>query len=319
MDLDNGEELDFVKDIALNGDVILVVGEQKVSLRAHSQCLVCSSKVFSAMLGPHWSEGKNLSQESPKEIPLIEDDAHALYAICCVIHHRNDLVPATFSPRQLLQIAIEVDKYDLHTALLYARAQWLQNKRNTTDPIELAYLMAAAFLFDDMEMFREHALALILQHHGSYIKLLEDSPLCQILPTNTTCLLEERRNRLRAEVGEILLKEAENSCSCGWGKSRSSRYRDLLSEYTPLKMLEAPISQVIERIKTVSKDCMKRELHQAPSGFGSSTYAKSYYHEPAEYITALAEKVETAKRRASICLDCVRSNGGTESCRFKHE
>ncbi|UKZ78405.1 hypothetical protein TrVFT333_006145 [Trichoderma virens FT-333] len=189
MDLDDGEKLDFVKDIALNGDIILVVGEQKVSLRTHSQCLVCASKVFGAMLGPNWSEGKNLSRESPKEIPLIEDDAHALYAICCVIHHRNDLVPVTFSPREVLQIAIEADKYDLQVALFYARSQWLQNKKNTTDPIDLAYLMAAAFLFDDMDMFIKHGLALILQYGGSFINLLQDSTLYQILPAKAVCEL----------------------------------------------------------------------------------------------------------------------------------
>lgn len=185
---DNSEKLDFVKDIALNGDLILVIGKQKVALRTHSQCLICASKVFSAMLGPNWSEGENLSKESPKEIPLIEDDADALYTICCVIHHRNDILPETFSPQDVLQIAIEADKYDFRIALHYARAKWLQNQ-STIDPIELAYLMAAALLFDDMKMFREHSLALILHHYGSYMRLLEDPILCQILPANTACEL----------------------------------------------------------------------------------------------------------------------------------
>ncbi|KAK4063926.1 hypothetical protein Trihar35433_8634 [Trichoderma harzianum] len=184
MSSDDGKKLDFVKAIASDGDVILVVGEQKVELRVHSQCLVSASKVFGAMLGPNWSEGQNLSKNSPKEIPLIEDDPKALYTICCVVHHRNDILPERISPRELLQIAIEADKYDLRTALLFAKAQWLQRK-NITDMMELAYLMAAAFLFDDMDMFIEHSQALILQHQDSYIELLADSTLSQILPPNT--------------------------------------------------------------------------------------------------------------------------------------
>ncbi|KAL7908149.1 hypothetical protein GGI35DRAFT_453480 [Trichoderma velutinum] len=311
MNSDKGEKVDFVKDIALNGDIMLVVGAQKVELRVHSQCLICASKVFSTMLGPNWSEGKNLSKETPKEIPLIEDDAKALYTICCVIHHRNDIIPETFSPREVLQIAVEADKHDLRVALHFAKAQWLQSK-NTTDVMELAYLMAAAFLFDDMNMFIEYSLALILQHQGSYIGLLADSTLCQILPANTIYLLEERRNRMRAEIGEILLEEEKNSCSCGWGSSRSDRYRTLIIEYTPQKMLESRISRVIEQIKTVSYD-MERKHHAA------SKHAKSYYHEPAVYITSLAEKIENAQRRACLCLDCVQSSGGTKCCRFEHE
>ncbi|OPB46278.1 BTB domain-containing protein [Trichoderma simmonsii] len=312
MSSDDGKKLDFVKAIASDGDVILVVGEQKVELRVHSQCLVSASKVFGAMLGPNWSEGQNLSKNSPKEIPLIEDDPKALYTICCVVHHRNDILPERISPRELLQIAIEADKYDLRTALLFAKAQWLQRK-NITDMMELAYLMAAAFLFDDMDMFIEHSQALILQHQDSYIELLADSTLSQILPPNTPHLLEERRNRMRAEIGEIMLRETKNSCSCGWGKSRSDSYRDLLYEYTPLRILGTPISKVIERIQSISYDG-NRQYHAS-----TSRYDKDYYHEPAKYIATLAEKLEKAKRRVSLCLDCVQGSGETESCRFEHE
>lgn len=119
---------------------------------------------------------------------------------------------------------------------------------------------------------------------------------------------------MRAEVGGILLKETKGTCSCGWGDCRSDRYQELSREYTPLRMLEVPLLEVIEHIQMASHYSMKRKYHSP-----SSMYARGYHHEPAEYITALAEKVETAKRRASICLDCVRNSGGVESCRFKHE
>ncbi|KAL6792975.1 hypothetical protein J3E68DRAFT_383437 [Trichoderma sp. SZMC 28012] len=105
----------------------------------------------------------------------MEDDPKALYTICCVVHHRNDILPERISPRELLQIAIEADKYVLRTALLFAKAQWLQRK-NITDMMEMAYLMAVAFLFDDMDMFIEHSQALILQHQDSYRVLLFSPP-----------------------------------------------------------------------------------------------------------------------------------------------
>ncbi len=194
MDSGNGVKLDPFKDISLNGDLILVIGERKARLRVHSPILSCASKVFSVMFGPNWSEGKDLSKEFPKEVTLVEDDANALYTILCVVHHRNDMVPQTLSPREVLQIAIEADKYDLRTALIYARARWLQH-RDTADLLEMAYLMAAALLFDDIETFVEHGLALILRYTGSYLELLKDSVLCQILPDSTACELKPPSRR----------------------------------------------------------------------------------------------------------------------------
>lgn len=118
---------------------------------------------------------------------------------------------------------------------------------------------------------------------------------------------------MRAEIGEIMLRETKNSCSCGWGKSRSDSYRDLLYEYTPLRILGTPISKVVERIQSISYDG-NRQYHAS-----TSRYDKDYYHEPAKYIATLAEKLEKAKRRVSLCLDCVQGSGETESCRFEHE
>ncbi|KAL7930105.1 hypothetical protein V8C35DRAFT_324539 [Trichoderma chlorosporum] len=290
MNSDDGGKAHVVKDIALDGDVIFVVGEKKVALRVHSQFLICASKVFAAMLGPNWSEGRNRTKESPKEIPLTEDDADAMHAICCVIHHRNDILPETFSPRQVLQIAIEADKYDLNIALFHARTQWLQNQ-NTTNSTEIAYLLAAAFSFHDLKMFKEYSLDLILQHKGSYITLLADPALDLVLPSDIACLLEERRNRMRAELGKMLLDESKYGCNCGVSENKRDTYKKLSRDYGPLKMLEVPISQIIGRIKM-----------------------RAYQHEPTDYVATLFKKVKAIKKRATICLECEG-----KSCRLKHK
>lgn len=117
---------------------------------------------------------------------------------------------------------------------------------------------------------------------------------------------------MRAEMADLIIQEMRGGCSCGWGKNRQDRYRELLVyHYSPLRMLEVPLSEVIRGIKNTSYEGIERKYH-------SEAYGKSYYHEPSEYIKELAEKVETAKRRASICLDCLRNIGEAGSCRFKH-
>ena len=133
------------------------------------------------MFGPTWSEGQGLSRESPREVRLVEDNADALRIICCIIHHLNNDVLQSPTPIEVLQIAIEADKYDLNVALKYARAQWLKPK-GRLEREDIRYLLAAAFLFGNMDMFVAHALALILYYTGSYLEFLNDEITGQIVP-----------------------------------------------------------------------------------------------------------------------------------------
>ena len=177
---------DPVLDISTEGDIVLVVGPENVRMRVQSQCLLCASKVFGAMFKPYWSEGQGLSKESPRDVLLVEDDVDALRIICCVIHYRNEDVPEFLTPKEVLQIAIEADKYDLNVALKYARVQWLK-PRDSLDLVDMGYFLAATFMFGDVEMFITHGLELILHHKSSYMELLENTVISQILPWKTSC------------------------------------------------------------------------------------------------------------------------------------
>jgi hypothetical protein len=127
-------------------------------------------------------------------------------------------------------------------------------------------------------------------------------------------LLEERRNRMRAELCQ-LLKDGINfvgGCSdCSWGKNRSDKYKILQSNYGPLRILEVPISEIIKSMKAVSCEDMARTYH-------SSSY-RGYYHEAPTYSETFAGKLETIKKKVGICLDCVRSSDAATPCRVQHE
>jgi hypothetical protein len=120
---------------------------------------------------------------------------------------------------------------------------------------------------------------------------------------------------MRAELCQ-LLKDGINfigGCSsCGWGKNRSDKYKILQSEYGPLRMIEVPISEIIKSMEAVSCDDMARTYHSAGSYRG-------YYHEAPTHSETLAGKLETIKKKVSICLDCVRSSDAATPCRFQHE
>jgi len=87
-------KLSTVTKIAADGDVILVVGPERVRLRVYSLFLKAASKPFSIMLGPDWKESHNMfDRDGLVELPLPEDNAAALKLICAIIHHQNNIVP----------------------------------------------------------------------------------------------------------------------------------------------------------------------------------------------------------------------------------
>jgi len=154
-------KLDPVLDISPDSDVVLVVGPRNVRLRIQSQVLRCAS--------------------FPREVQLVEDYTDTLRIICYVIYYRNNDVPQSLTLREVLQITIEANKYDLNIALKYARVQWLK-PRGRPEREDIGYLLAVAFLFGDIDMFIAHALALILHYTGSYLEFLNVEITSQIVP-----------------------------------------------------------------------------------------------------------------------------------------
>jgi hypothetical protein len=117
---ESGSSLTEIIEVASGGDVVLVVGEDKVKLRVHSLFLNTALKPFYALFGPDFSEGQNITRDCPKEIILPEDNADTLKIICSVIHLWNSAVPGFPTPGEAFPVAITADKYDCIDAFKYA-------------------------------------------------------------------------------------------------------------------------------------------------------------------------------------------------------
>jgi len=75
-------------------------------MRVHSLMLRTASTVFNTMLGPHYSEGRNLSLESPENIPLPDDDLKALEITFNAIYYCMEAIDDPLDPALLLRMAI---------------------------------------------------------------------------------------------------------------------------------------------------------------------------------------------------------------------
>lgn len=140
-------DTDQTEAICTTGNLFLVVGKQKLRFRVHSQCLQLASPVFHTKFLSLWSGGKSPSEDSPKDIGLGDDDGSAMWRICCVLHHRNDLVPLELPAEEVLQIAVVSSKYNLSCALKHIQEAWLTKAVDTNTMRGAARLLAAAQLF----------------------------------------------------------------------------------------------------------------------------------------------------------------------------
>ncbi|OQD74383.1 hypothetical protein PENDEC_c011G04115 [Penicillium decumbens] len=162
-----------VVNIAAAGDLVLVIGPEKLKLRVHSLILKTASKPLAAMLGLNWKEGRDmLGADKPVELLLPEDSATALKYICAIIHYQNNTVPKILGAHDILDIAITAGKYDLLEPLTFATETWL--RAHNKEPGDLMALATVAFLFQNAQVFKAMTKALILDYGGSYLALLSE-------------------------------------------------------------------------------------------------------------------------------------------------
>lgn len=106
-----------IYDLVSNGDVVLTL--RLTRLRVSSAVLSTASPVFRAMFGPNFLVGQDVhSAQNPREIPLEDDDSHAMMRLCYLLHHQRDprdlsllTVSSTQGAKEFLMMAGLADKY----------------------------------------------------------------------------------------------------------------------------------------------------------------------------------------------------------------
>lgn len=160
-------------DIDPEGDIVLVVSNDKVRIFA-SSCLLCiASKPFAKMLGPNFKEGQIDKASNRREISLPDDKSSAMEILCNILHHRHQ---ASFLPKatDVYDLAILADKYDCIQATALAAAAWIQ-PNPAHDARDLGLLLISASIYGLPEAFYKTSASLILGHRGTY-SVLGDVP-----------------------------------------------------------------------------------------------------------------------------------------------
>lgn len=141
------------------GDVVLVCGYPPMvftAIRVNSHILKLSSPMFKRLLSPPWQEGCELEATGQCVLPLPDDSADAMIAICNVLHHHNERTHDVEHPNELLNIVKLAHKYECVGAIIRMAQIWIARifdffRFMPND--ELCVVLEATYYLNDARIF----------------------------------------------------------------------------------------------------------------------------------------------------------------------
>ena len=138
LNIHHPNEIKGYHEIAPGGDLLLFVESihsvESTKLLVSSETLCAASPVFRKMLGPDFAEGDKFrkhksSSSAPFDLLHPHDEPVGMLLLCAALHKRDDLLPDIIynrtCPRQLLEFATMVDKYDCASQVKDIAGKWL--------------------------------------------------------------------------------------------------------------------------------------------------------------------------------------------------
>ncbi|KAF8861819.1 hypothetical protein BDZ45DRAFT_739983 [Acephala macrosclerotiorum] len=245
-------------DVAPDGDVVFLIGSEKARVRVYSLILKNASKVFSAMLGPQFSEGRTLlvaNSQLPTEISLPEDDPEAMTVICRILHGRNETFTKRLKSTEILNVSIAADKWDCVVPLTWAIKDWLKCE-GVKDGKELWNLTLASYWFQNEEAFETLTRALIFHHRGPYSVLDGQDGLDASIPMKIRLLLEESRSKLRMQLLQSFwdrMNSIAGNCKCGFNAKKCMAFNwSMRGILDPNKVREQTVWDIIQAAENLA-------------------------------------------------------------------
>ncbi|KAF5000065.1 hypothetical protein FDECE_11309 [Fusarium decemcellulare] len=113
-------------EVIPDGDIIFVAGPEQKRVRLSSHLLCTTSKVFKTMIHSDFKEGEAFRQSDGDftEIQLPHDDAATIFYAFRALYCPDPASRPT--PKQIQQVAIFADKYDMAGHFVFAASFWMQ-------------------------------------------------------------------------------------------------------------------------------------------------------------------------------------------------
>ncbi|KAG9232887.1 hypothetical protein BJ875DRAFT_544183 [Amylocarpus encephaloides] len=131
-------------------------------IAASSKHVTLASPVLAAILSTNFAEGISLKANGFARI-FLQDNPSAFAIIMDIVHARNNWVPLEVDLATLTNLALIVDKYQMHNAISYFANIWIDNLKVKNDDksvfgdmeVTLRWI-AIAWVFQNKEQFKKH-------------------------------------------------------------------------------------------------------------------------------------------------------------------
>lgn len=162
-------------EIDPEGDVILVVGLQKIRLRVSSLFLKKASTKFAALFQKNAERMDLFKRAFPGdtvEVGLPKDNASAMHILCKILHLDNTGLPTKMESADMLGLGIAADRYDCASQLQFVTYKLFKHASKTAHTVGgTANLLAAAYLLRDPTYFTFFSRKLIYEQKASFTAL----------------------------------------------------------------------------------------------------------------------------------------------------
>ena len=314
-----------------NGDVILVLDDSK--LKVSSKSLARASPVLEALFRPGFREGNSLQAKGtePVSIELPDDDSHAMFAICSIIHRKFKEVEVS-SAIQLEEIAMVADKYDCLEAISWWGAQCVSILlRKGQVEFSDGRLLFPAVFFNDYIGFREVTRAMAFKRNGLREifmgrKLFPDIPedVLALLPENIITKIWRfewyAKKELMTSLETILWPALAKALGVGRNSFRECDCPDVSALIKELR--ESGLYPTAHVYDTFSVEEIIKRLRKGYDRYSNMPESKCYFSNL--IFTKVHDVLEWEKsNRTGLCLDCVKSwtperKAQESRCRFGH-
>ncbi|KAK2873447.1 hypothetical protein FQN49_002370 [Arthroderma sp. PD_2] len=153
----------------MSGDYRSCPYEEEITMHVSSRHLILASPVFRVMLQHKFNESNVLRVTGSVEIPLPDDDPDAFLIILNIIHGHLRQVPLEVDLHMLTQLAILVDKYELHERIEMFASFWFRNLKPTIPEHcidNISSWICICWVFNESEEFKRVTRLVLRQGRG---------------------------------------------------------------------------------------------------------------------------------------------------------
>jgi hypothetical protein len=306
------------------GDVILKPrpheGTAAVFL-VSSVILSLASPVFEAMFSGNFAEGQALSVNSPREVPLPDDDLQSMLLICNITHMQTPALPKKLSIDDFANFATTCDKYQCIEAVEAWSKVWAANIFQDPVSDKFESMILATYVLDIPHEFYQ-AVIMITRDQSTDAVVVATEFLPMVLFDN----LHAIRRKTDKQFSTALDTVTRNLGCCKASQTVIGEFMVNLRAAGLWPLTSRAVSDLRTRVNIMAEDskfeCNAVKISGPGRGRRIGSSSGCCCQTGSSIMTKLAVELNDFYNSIpGLCLDCIKklASEDTRECRIRHD